>query len=74
VQLADQYQALKLLLQDEDNIQSTVEFDDVANDEDIEKDLSNIPESITEAFNSMPPLLETGYVCTYVCTYVYPDG
>jgi len=53
VQLANQYQALKLLLQDEDNIQFIIEFDDVINDEDIKKNLSNILKSITEVFNSM---------------------
>jgi len=53
VQLTDQYQALKLLLQDEDNIQFIIEFDDVVNDEDIKRNLSNISKSITEVFNSM---------------------
>lgn len=53
MQLTDQYQALKLLLQDEDNIQFIIEFDDVVNDEDIKRNLSNISKSITEVFNSM---------------------
>ena len=54
IQLADQYQALGLLSQDEDNILPTIEFDDAVEDQDSEEIVSAVTEP-SGAPNTMLP-------------------